>query len=66
MLSHFGPVRGKSEDVCANTLFMTEREREGREGWGVSGFRHYKQDNPSDKHTKGTEHTHAAPLDVCY
>lgn len=38
VLSHFGPVRGKSEDVCANTLFMTEREggAGGLGGWVAS------------------------------
>lgn len=55
----FGLMCSKSEDLCANSLFMTESK--------VSGFTHYKPDNSSNKHTQGTEHTHAGPdLIWCY
>lgn len=54
----FGVMCSKSEDLCANSLFMTESK--------VSGFKHYKPDDSSNKHTKGSEHTHSVPPDLCY
>lgn len=54
----FSVMCSKSEDRCANSLFMTESK--------VSGFRHYKPDNSSNKHTRGTEYTHCVPSRLCY